>query len=93
MKFKQLHFHENANILHRYEVACAGCLTVHIWQKCDNRRYLHAFEVTLENGADQLDSADVLISEFENIEDAQEHARCVAQEMFEKYVRKSFLEG
>ena len=98
MGFKTLHFHKVINILDGYEEAHAGCLTARLWMKHNNRGELNAFVVTLDSDADQLDGATVYLSDFEDLEEdrrigeACEHAKCVAQELFEKYIRENFLE-
>ncbi len=91
MKFKQLHFTKIQNILNNYEEANAGCITARIWGRKDKESNLKVFQVVLDSDADQLDGATVVVSEFESIEDAQEHARSVAQEMFEKYLMDNFI--
>lgn len=92
MRFKQLHFTKVQNILDNYEEANAGFITARIWERKDKESNLNAFTVVLDSGANhQLDEATVIISEFETIEDAQEHARSVAQEMFENYIKNNFL--
>ena len=92
MKFKQLHFAKAQNcVLNSYEEANAGFITARIWERKDKEGNLKAFQVVLDSDADQLDGATVVVSEFESIEDAQEHARSVAQEMFENYIKNNFL--
>lgn len=97
MEIKMLHFQEAEGVLNGYEEASAGCLTARIWKRKDSKGNLGAFVVTLDSDADQLDGATVYLSSFEDveeerrIEEAHEHAKCVAQEMFENYVKTNFL--
>lgn len=97
MDIKTLHFQEVEGVLNGYEEASAGCLTARIWKRKDSKGNLGAFVVTLDSDADQLDGATVYLSSFEDIEEdrrieeAHEHAKCVAQEMFEKYIKTNFF--
>lgn len=93
MEFKQLHFQRTPDILEHHEEAHIGCLTVHIWKRGGRVDSPEALRVTLSAGISQLDETNVIISEFESLEDAQEHAECVAQQMVEKYIQETFLEG
>ena len=92
MKFKQLHFVKAQNcVLNNYEEANAGFITARIWERKDKEGNLKALAVVLDSDADQLDGATVVVSKFESIEAAQEYARNVAQEMFEKYLMDNFV--
>ena len=91
MKFKTLHFVKVESVLNSYEEASLGFITARIWDRRDGTGAVRALTVVLDTDADQLDGTTVLVSDFETIEDAQEHARGVAQEMLEKYIKNNFF--
>lgn len=101
MRIKTLHFHKVSGILSEYEEATAGCITVRIWKQTKNKDDItsSAFKIVLDTEGEQLDSDLVCTATFEDVEENRReevtHAHVLwrAQQMFEDYIEKFFLDG